>query len=218
MNNTVRMRFAKTGRAKYISHLDLIRCLQRAVCRAGLPAAYSGGFHPHMQTSFAATLPLGFTSTSEILELGLTEEVPYGEVMERLNDVLPEDIRILEAGAPQFAFKELTYALYTVELPCDDPAQLRTDLDQFLAQPEILAQKKTKKGLKEIDLKPMTEVMDIREEIGRLVLELCLPAGSAANLNPMLLLEAWQNSAGNAVKSPKICRTALLTAERSNFF
>lgn len=218
MNNTIRMRFAKTGRSRYISHLDLIRCLQRAVCRAGLPAAYSGGFHPHMQTSFAATLPLGFTSTAEILELGLTEDVPGSKVMERLNAVLPEDIRILEAGAPRFAFKELTHALYTVELPCDDPAQIRADLEQFLAQPEILVQKKTKKGMKEIDLKPMTEVTDIREETGCLVLELCLPAGSAANLNPMLLLDAWQNPTGNTVKSPKICRTALLTAERSKFF
>lgn len=171
-----------------------------------------------MQTSFAATLPLGFTSTAEILELGLTEDVPGSEVMERLNAVLPEDIRILEAGAPRFAFKELTHALYTVELHCDDPAQIRADLEQFLAQPEILVQKKTKKGMKEIDLKPMTEVTDIREETGCLVLELCLPAGSAANLNPMLLLDAWQNPMGNRVKSPKICRTALLTAERSKFF
>lgn len=218
MNNTIRMRFAKTGRAKYISHLDLIRCLHRAVCRAGLPAAYSGGFHPHMQTSFAAILPLGFTSTAEVLELGVTEDVPGSEVMERLNAVLPEDIRILEAGAPRFAFKELTHALYSVELPCNDPAQLRADLEQFLARQEILVQKKTKKGMKEIDLKPMTEVTNLREETGCLVIELCLPAGSAANLNPMLLLDAWQNSTENTVKSPKICRTALLTAERSKFF
>ena len=59
LKNIVRMRFAKTGRARYISHLDLIRCFQRAVCRAKLPAAYSEGFHPHMQTSFATTPAAG---------------------------------------------------------------------------------------------------------------------------------------------------------------
>ena len=80
MSITVRMCFSKTGRAIYISHLDLIRCFQRAVCRAGLPAAYSEGFHPHMQTSFAATLPLGFSSTSEIMDLELEQEVSYEEV------------------------------------------------------------------------------------------------------------------------------------------
>lgn len=91
MKNIVRMRFAKTGRARYISHLDLIRCFQRAVCRAKLPAAYSEGFHPHMQTSFATTLPLGFLSTAEQMDLELTEELPCDAVMERLNAVLPED-------------------------------------------------------------------------------------------------------------------------------
>mgnify|MGYP000346853142 CR=1 FL=1 len=105
MKEIVRMRFMKTGRAKYISHLDLIRCLQRAVCRAKLPAAYSEGFHPHMQTSFATTLPLGFTGTGELMDLELSEPLPCETVMERLNAVLPEGIRILEAGKGQLAFK-----------------------------------------------------------------------------------------------------------------
>ena len=106
MKEIVRMRFMKTGRAKYISHLDLIRCLQRAVCRAKLPAAYSEGFHPHMQTSFATTLPLGFTGTGELMDLELSEPLPCETVMERLNAVLPEGIRILEAGKGQLAFKK----------------------------------------------------------------------------------------------------------------
>ncbi|MFR6587995.1 MAG: TIGR03936 family radical SAM-associated protein [Ruminococcus sp.] len=95
-------------------HLDLIRCFQRAVCRAGLPAAY---LRPdsirHMQTSFAATLPLGFTSTAEVMELSLSEPVPPEEVLSRLNAALPPDIRILEAGAPQHTFRELAYATYS---------------------------------------------------------------------------------------------------------
>lgn len=117
MKNIVRMRFAKTGRARYISHLDLIRCFQRAVCRAKLPAAYSEGFHPHMQTSFATTLPLGFFSTAEQMDLELTEELPCDAVMERLNAVLPEGIRILEAWKGMLAFKKLAYANYTVRIP-----------------------------------------------------------------------------------------------------
>lgn len=106
MKEIVRMRFMKTGRAKYISHLDLIRCLQRAVCRAKLPAAYSEGFHPHMQTSFATTLPLGFIGTGELMDLELSEPLPCETVMERLNAVLPEGIRILEAGKGQLAFQK----------------------------------------------------------------------------------------------------------------
>ncbi|MFQ9093695.1 MAG: TIGR03936 family radical SAM-associated protein [Ruminococcus sp.] len=135
MKEIVRMRFKKTGRAKYISHLDLIRCLQRAVCRAKLPAAYSEGFHPHMQTSFATTLPLGFTGTGELMDLELSEPLPCETVMERLNAVLPEGIRILEAGKGQLAFKKLAYANYTVRIPGENSGELYDSFCVFRAQP-----------------------------------------------------------------------------------
>ena len=93
MKEIVRMRFMKTGRAKYISHLDLIRCLQRAVCRAKLPAAYSEGFHPHMQTSFATTLPLGFTGTGELMDLELSEPLPCETVTAIIRTVGWQSIR-----------------------------------------------------------------------------------------------------------------------------
>lgn len=219
MNNiSVRVRFAKLGRSKYISHLDLIRCFQRAVCRAGLPAAYSAGFHPHMQTSFAATLPLGFTSTAEVMELSLSEPVPPEEVLSRLNAALPSDIRILEAGAPQHTFRELAYATYTVELPCGEPEALAKQFDAFLAQPEILVQKRSKKGMREVDLKPMIEQAEAVPESQQLVLHLCLPSGSSSSLNPMLLLHALEDFVQIPLRTPRICRTALLTAEKTKFF
>ena len=206
MKNIVRMRFAKTGRARYISHLDLIRCFQRAVCRAKLPAAYSEGFHPHMQTSFATTLPLGFFSTAEQMDLELTEELPCDAVMERLNAVLPEGIRILEAWKGMLAFKKLAYANYTVRIPSESSG-------------EILTEKRTKKGgTKEVDLKPMLEVTGAESLPDALELRLCLPAGSTANLNPMLLLETWKKQTEQMWASPEICRTELLTEEKQKFF
>ena len=175
MKNIVRMRFAKTGRARYISHLDLIRCFQRAVCRAKLPAAYSEGFHPHMQTSFATTLPLGFFSTAEQMDLELTEELPCDAVMERLNAVLPEGIRGLEAWKGALAVKVVV-------------------------------------------LKRMLEVTGDESLLDALELRLCLPAGSTANLNPMLLLETWKKQTEQTWASPEICRTELLTEEKQKFF
>ena len=222
MNNiSVRVRFAKLGRAKYISHLDLIRCFQRAVCRAGLPAAYSAGFHPHMQTSFAATLPLGFTSTAEVMELSLSEPVPPEEVLSRLNAALPSDIRILEAGAPQHTFRELAYATYTVELPCGEPEALAEQFDAFLAQPEILVQKRSKKGMREVDLKPMIEQAEAVPEsrqLGAHPWPVPFPYGNSSSLNPMLLLHALEDFVQIPLRTPRICRTALLTAEKTKFF
>ena len=63
----LRFRVAKTGRAKYISHLDFVRCVQRAIRRSGLPVHYTNGFHPHMEAVFATALPLGMESIGEVL-------------------------------------------------------------------------------------------------------------------------------------------------------
>lgn len=218
MSITVRMCFSKTGRAIYISHLDLIRCFQRAVCRAGLPAAYSEGFHPHMQTSFAATLPLGFSSTSEIMDLELEQEVPYEEVREKLNQTLPEDIQILRAGAPELAFKALACAEYSIRIPADQPELLAESLEQFLAQPAILTEKRSKKGMREVDLKPM--ILDAQTvcTASQLEVQLCLVCSSSMSLNPMLVLEAWKKSAGISAEISGIRRESLLTEQRKKFF
>ncbi len=219
MKNRVRMRFSKTGRARYISHLDLIRCFQRAVCRAKLPAAYSEGFHPHMQTSFAATLPLGFTSTAELMDLELSEAVPAEAVMERLNAVLPEGLCIQEAGDGILAFKKLAFARYRITASSETPAQLHRALDAFLAQPEIITEKRTKKGgMKTVDLKPMVTAEGASESPDGLEIRLCLPAGSSASLNPMLLLDTWQKQDGFTLPLREICRTELLTEEKQKFF
>ena len=69
----LRFRVAKTGRAKYISHLDFVRCVQRAIRRSGLPVHYTNGFHPHMEAVFATALPLGMESIGEVLEIRFAE-------------------------------------------------------------------------------------------------------------------------------------------------
>ena len=77
-----------------MSHLDFVRMFGRAIRRAKLPIAYSEGFNPHPLLTFALPLSVGYTSECEILELVLSEDVPSREVMERLNEVLPEGVKI----------------------------------------------------------------------------------------------------------------------------
>ena len=86
---TVRVFFAKEGRLKYISHLDVTRCLARVFHRCGLPIWYTQGFNPHAYLTFALPLPLGVESRCESFAFRLTEEVNYEEVRDRLNAVLP---------------------------------------------------------------------------------------------------------------------------------
>ena len=75
-----RIAFEKRGRVRYISHLDLNRCMLRAVRRSGLPAWYTEGFHPHMYLMFPLALSLGTESICEVMDIRLTEEVPAEEI------------------------------------------------------------------------------------------------------------------------------------------
>ena len=98
-----RIQFVKTGRARYISHLDLMRTFQRAFLRAGIPIRHTEGFNPHAYVSIALPLSVGFSSQCEILEFGLPEGTDLSEVPRRLTQALPEGVtvtRCYEGGRP----------------------------------------------------------------------------------------------------------------------
>lgn len=218
MKTTVRMKFRKTGRAKYISHLDLMRCFQRCIRRAELPIAYSEGFHPHMLIVFAAALSLGFESDCEIIELGLSRELPFEEVKSRMQAVLPEGIDIEQCYAPVHKMGQLSFAEYEVTLPCESGEELLALWREFLSQEKIVVMKKTKRGFREMDLKEYTECLSEKAKEDALVLYLRLPAGSTVNVNPSLIIEEFAKNEQVLIGFPKYCRKKLLCAEKTEFF
>ena len=91
----VRATYTKGSEVRFISHLDLIRVFERAIRRADLPIAYSQGFNPRMKIKYGRALKVGETSQSEPLELGFEANIPEEEVLDRLNRVLPDGVKIL---------------------------------------------------------------------------------------------------------------------------
>jgi radical SAM-linked protein len=87
-----RLLFTKTGMAKYISHLDLMRTMQRALLRAGLEIKHTQGFNPHPHMVFALPLPVGCESLCELMDFELVKDVPADEIVPGLNRTLPEGI------------------------------------------------------------------------------------------------------------------------------
>ena len=137
----VRIRFRKTGRARYISHLDLTRAMTRAVRRAGLPIWYTEGFNKHPYLTFAAPLSLGFEGLAESMDLRLLEDVPEDEIVRRLNAVLPEGLVAVSAAEPVHKAGELETARYRLTFTGE-----LSQMAAFLAQDAILVEKRTKKG------------------------------------------------------------------------
>ena len=166
----------------------------------------------------AAALSLGFESEAEIIELQLKEEIPHEQVKAQMQAILPEGIEILSCYAPQHKMGQMGFAEYQVTLPCEDSTALKAMWEEFLSQPQILVEKKTKRGMREIDLKEQTECLSAADGEGALTLLLRLPAGNAVNVNPSLLIETFGKMEGTAFGFPGYRRLRLLTAEKSEFF
>ncbi|MDO4647659.1 MAG: TIGR03936 family radical SAM-associated protein [Eubacteriales bacterium] len=166
----VRIKFSKEGPVKFLGHLDTMRYFQKAIRRADLPAAFSAGYSPHMIMSFAAPLGVGTESMGEYFDLELAEDIPTGLVTEKLEAVMVEGIRVLdcvkvEEGKAGKAMSLVAAADYEIlfregkEPSCD----WRGKLEDFLQQEEILITKITKKGEKEVNIRPYIYKMEATE-------------------------------------------------------
>lgn len=202
-----RVFFSKTDRAKYISHLDLNRVMQGAIKRAKLPVWYTEGYNPHMYVQFMLPLSLGHEGVREAMDFRLLEDVPFGEVTERLNNALPLDIRVVETAAPVLKNTDITSAEYEITADIDKEKFLK-----FAESEKIIVEKKTKKGTSEIDLKPLISELSVGEKI-----TLRLPAGNDFNINPALLLDAYRAASGGELPRTRIVRTRIFCEDGSEF-
>ena len=213
----VRATFEKCGRAKYISHLDLNRCMLRTFRRSRLPIWYTEGFNPHPYYSFALALSLGFESSCEILDFNLNEDIPYDEIKDKLNAVMPEGMRIVKVAEQKQKITAITKAEYSFSLVSDETDELFAAVQELIASPEILIEKKTKKGLKTVDIKPDMEILTCNKTENSIDISMYLPAGTQTNYNPTLFIEALKKTTEIPFETKNIRRTAILCADNTVF-
>jgi radical SAM-linked protein len=154
----LRITFSKQGPLRYAGHLDLQKLWERAARRAGLPLAYSQGFHPQPRISLASALPLGFSSRAEVVDLKLREAVPVESVAARLGPALPAGLNVLQVETVDDDSPPLQAELLAAEFEAtlaDDPEP--ADLDrrvQALLAAESLPRERRGKAY---DLRPLVE-------------------------------------------------------------
>lgn len=213
MLKNVRIIFAKTGRAKYVSHLDLVRTMTRAVRRADIPLWYTEGFNRHPYLTFAAPLSLGYEGLRESMDIRLEEDMDYSELVSRLNAVLPEGIHAVAADEIAAKAKDLTSAVYRIEMQC--PMEW---VKELLSSSEILVEKRTKKKtMKTMDIYPYFASASV-EDAGEnhCIMMVTLPCGSAENINPALFISALEGRY-NAKIDANILRLKLLMTDGNEF-
>ena len=116
----VRAIFTKKDRAKYISHLDLYRAMQRAFKRAKLPVWYTQGYNSRLYLNFALALSLGFESSCEIMDFRIVDDIPLEELEERLKKVMPEGLNIVKLYYPVMKTKDIAFSQYTIKFSTND--------------------------------------------------------------------------------------------------
>ncbi|MDO4305187.1 MAG: TIGR03936 family radical SAM-associated protein [Eubacteriales bacterium] len=195
----VRIKFTKEGTAKFVGHLDTMRYFQKALRRAGLPVAFSGGYSPHMIMSFAAPLGVGTTSLGEYFDLELTETVPTAVIEEQLNSTMAEGIRVVsvcavEDGKASKAMALVAAADYLVEFRDgkEPEAPWKDKISEFYGLPSISVIKKTKRSEKEVDIRPFIYEMELQD--GKVFLKLA--SASANYTKPELVMDTFQNWLG----------------------
>lgn len=211
-----RLTFSKSDRAVYISHLDLMRTMQRAFKRASLPIWYTKGFNPHAYIMFPLALSLGVLSDVEVMDVALTEDIPYDEVVARLNASLPTGLKIMKAAAPVNEHTKIQKAEYEILLQGE--ADLIEDFDSFISREKIEIKKITKKKKEKlIDIKSDTQICEIKESDEGLFLRALLPAGCDQNINPGVLIDAFSEFSQKSF-SAKIRRTKILMDGGNEYF
>jgi len=185
-----RIMFSKGDSVKYISHLDLAKLMHRAFRRAGIQVAYSEGFNPHPKMALASALRLGTTSSAEYLDVELEKEMSRLDICSRLGESLPSGLQIKEvreidketppvmatvnAAAYRLVFKRVTKNSDALKI-----------LQDLLGEDQILILRNTKKGEKEVDIRPLIYCADvIKQDDTSAVVDVLLGASDQGTARP----------------------------------
>ncbi|AKT51574.1 TIGR03936 family radical SAM-associated protein [Arsenicicoccus sp. oral taxon 190] len=168
----IRLRYAKRGRLRFSSSRDFQRALERALRRAGVPMAYSAGFHPHPKISYANAAPTGTASEAEYFEIALTERLDPAEVARALDEALPDGIDVLDAAdaLPGSLADRLQASEWLVELralPADEAARVERTVSAFLAAGSVEISRMTKSGNRTFDVRSAVLELGVEPGVAR---------------------------------------------------
>ena len=213
-----RMIFSKTGRARFISHLDLMRTFSRIFKRAKIPVWYTQGFNPRLYIMFPLALPLGTESRVEVMDISLTEPLDKEEIMQRVNAVMPEGMRIEKITEPIMDHKEIAASEYEIRFKLSGERDTYDQFEKYISQEEIIVKKRTKKkGEVEIDIKPDVKILSLEREGDMVYVKLILPSGNDKNINTSVLIDGFKAYAGADIETIYTTRTKILTKAGESF-
>ncbi|HHU90295.1 MAG TPA: DUF2344 domain-containing protein [Clostridiaceae bacterium] len=216
MAKTLRFRFSRGQELKYIAHLDILRVFERAIKRANIPVAYTQGFNPRQKLVFGLPISIGLTSESEYADIELSEDMSPEEFITKINKGLPEGLKVEEAVARNTRdniMNQITAARYEIVFEVKEPkspSEIETMIYDLLSREEIIVMKKTKKGPRPVNIRPLIYSLSAEKtDEYRFRMKTFLSAGAENNLRADLLMQAFSQETKLETETVSMHRKAL---------
>ncbi len=203
----MRIQFDKMDQIRFISHLDLMRCISRAIRRGKVPVALSQGFNPHHLISMGSALPVGMTSSGEYMDIDFAKEISFDEFKTEMNPVLPAGLELIKgeliSREIDSLMAQINIAVYLVRLKTKlDKGGVELLVHNFLKQDQILIKRERKKKIREVDLRPMIRKLQALEVDGQPGLKMKVQTGSKGNARPEEIMAALAEYDGGISEVP----------------
>jgi len=197
----VRFKMAKEGLARFLSHLDTVRVVERALRRAGLPVAYSQGFNPHPRISFGPALAVGIASSGEYFDVEFDSRVDVELAAEVLERQMPRGFSIKGFGGVPTGAASLgsiiQLAGYTVQCPYSVENRVpvfKLLVQDFLEKSEINVSRTTKKGMRVKDIRQGIHSLTVDQREGTAVFSMVIETGPTGSIKPREVLQAFSEA------------------------
>lgn len=205
---TIRLKFKKVGSLQYISHLDLVRTMNKIITRAKLPLWYTEGFNPKPKMIFAAPLSIGTESVCEFMDLRLVDDLPAEEVKARLNANMTDEMQVIDAYYTNDKLTDLKWLSYSIDVTTDGASEeLAAQCREVLLGESVFVTKKAKprEEAPTVDIRPL--IKDIRAELrdGAIHIDALLSADASSFLNPEYVIKALK-SACDILSNPDLTK------------
>ncbi len=190
-NLKLRIKFKKTGKLQYISHLDLVRTMNKIIVRAKLPLWYTEGFNPKPKMVFAAPLSIGTESYAEFMDVRVISKVDTDEVIRVLNANMTDEMQVTEVYYPESKFTDMSWLSYTIKIKTNDPSETLVDAcNKILSSEKIEVLKNTKSGEQTVDIRPLIRSASAVLDGDIIRISAVLSADPSAFLNPEYVIKA----------------------------
>ncbi|MDD6807524.1 MAG: TIGR03936 family radical SAM-associated protein [Oscillospiraceae bacterium] len=192
----LRICFSKTDDAIYISHLDLMRCMQRAIQRANIPICFTEGFNPRPVMNFAMPLSIFIEGQREIMDIRIMDGLSHEDVKTRLQSAMPPGLNIISVTDQKRKASDVAFSKYKIEISQDKMPKetFNNAVLELIQRPELLAEKIGKQGknkvVKYINLtEHIKDFKNWTSNDGNNVITLTLPSNTQFGVSPTLLTD-----------------------------